>query len=112
VVIPRPMKLQWFHILLALAEGSLHGYGIQRAVLNRTGGNIHLWPATLYRLLGALETEGYIQTTEGPESEAEDQRRQYYALTPAGRERMKSEAEMLARWAQDAFGASAGWEGV
>ena len=63
------MKLQWFHILLALGEGRLHGYGIQRAVLERTDGQMRLWPATLYRLLGILEAEGYIEATEGPEEE-------------------------------------------
>jgi DNA-binding PadR family transcriptional regulator len=112
VAIPSPMKLQWFHILLALSEGSLHGYGIQRAVLERTGGKIHLWPATLYRLLGALEKEDYLQATDGPESEPEDQRRQYYNLTPAGQRRLKNEAEMLAGWAQEAIGMAEGWEGA
>lgn len=106
------MKLQWFHILLALSEGSLHGYGIQRAVLDRTEGSLHLWPATLYRLLGALEAEGYIEATEGPENEPEDQRRQYYSLTLPGRDRLKVEAEWLARWARDAAGIVEGMEGA
>ena len=111
MAIPSPMKLQWFHILLALSEGSLHGYGIQRAVLDRTEGKLRLWPATLYRLLGALEEEGYIQATEGPEDEPEDQRRQYYALTRAGRTRLEHEAAMLADWARAAGAGGEGWEG-
>jgi hypothetical protein len=39
-MIPRPMKPQWFHILLALSDGDLHGFGIQRAVLERTDGHM------------------------------------------------------------------------
>jgi DNA-binding PadR family transcriptional regulator len=61
------MKLQWFHILLALSNESLHGYAIQRSVLDRTAGKLRLWPATLYRLLAALEDEGYIEGTDGPD---------------------------------------------
>ena len=111
MTIPSPMKLQWFHILLALSDGTLHGYGIQRSVLDRTDGRLRLWPATLYRLLGALEREGYIQVTKGPEERREDQRCQYYALTSAGRERLRVEAAMLAEWARAATAGSGGWEG-
>ena len=111
MTIPSPMKLQWFHILLALKEGSLHGYGIQRAVLERTGGSLRLWPATLYRLLGALEEEGYIRGAEGPEDEPPDQRRQYYELTRAGRDRLRNEAAMMADWARSAGIVGRSWEG-
>jgi len=111
VTIPSPMKLPWFHILLALRDGSLHGYGIQRAVLDRTDGSLRLWPATLYRLIGALEEEGYIEATDGPEGKPEDQRRQYYALTQAGRDRLQNEAALLAGWARAAGALEEGWEG-
>ena len=102
MTIPSPMKLQWFHILLALSQGTLHGYGIQRAVLDRTDGKLRLWPATLYRLLGGLEDEGYIVPVEAPAEEPEDQRRLYYGLTDRGRERLQIEAAMLAEWARAA----------
>jgi DNA-binding PadR family transcriptional regulator len=97
-MIPRPMKPQWFHILLALGEGELHGFGIQRAVLRQTDGHLKLWPAMLYRSLGRLEREGLVRKIPPPEGEPEDERRQYYALTRAGRTRLGEEAEMLARW--------------
>ena len=111
MTIPSPMKLQWFHILLSLRDGALHGYGIQRAVLDRTGGQLRLWPATLYRLIGVLEEEGYIETAPVPEDEPEDLRRQYYALTPSGRDRLGNEAAMMADWARAAGVGSGGWEG-
>ena len=43
-----PLKSQWFHIMLALAGGEQHGYGIMQDVLNRTTGKVRLWPPTLY----------------------------------------------------------------
>ncbi len=92
------MKHQWFHILLALAERDLHGFGIQRSVLDRTNGEVRLWPAMLYRSIRTLADEGLIQITDWPEQEPEDERRQYYSLTAAGRARLNEEAELLASW--------------
>ena len=43
-----PLKSHWFHILVSLVEGEQHGYGIMRDVLERSGGRVRLWPATLY----------------------------------------------------------------
>ncbi|HEY4766584.1 MAG TPA: hypothetical protein VIH75_23130, partial [Candidatus Sulfotelmatobacter sp.] len=43
-----PLKAQWFHIMLSLAGGEQHGYGIMNEVLQRTSGKVRLWPATLY----------------------------------------------------------------
>lgn len=103
-MIPRPLKPQWYHILLALAERALHGYGIQRAVLDRTDGEMRLWPAMLYRSLGTLEGEGLIHQVPPPEGEPEDERRQYYAITASGRARLREETEMLARWVDAARG--------
>lgn len=102
MTISSPMKLPWFHILLALSQGSLHGYGIQRAVLDRTDGKLRLWPASLYRLLGTLDEEGLIEAAGAPAEEPDDQRRQYYRLTDRGRERLRAEATMMADWARAA----------
>jgi len=107
-MIPRPIKPQWFQILLALAGGPLHGYGIQRAVLDRTDDAMRLWPAMLYRSLGTLESEGLIEQVDAPTSEPDDERRQYYAITKAGRVRLADEADLLGRWAEAAKEATTG----
>jgi len=99
---PRPLKPQWFQILLALADAKLHGYGIQRAVLNQTDDAMRLWPATLYRSLGALEDEGLIRQVATPPGKPEDERRQYYAITPEGRELLLEETARMARWVEAA----------
>jgi DNA-binding PadR family transcriptional regulator len=95
------MKQQWFHILLALAENDLHGYGIQRAVLERTDGQIRLWPAMLYRSLNTLDEAGLVEKARTPADEKEDERRQYYSLTPQGRARLKEEADLMKSWADE-----------
>ena len=105
MALPSPLKLQWFHILLALREDSLHGYGIQRAVLDATDGAMTLWPAMLYRSLSTLQDAGLISEVPTPEGTSEDERRRYYALTHKGRERLAAEAGQLLRWAHLADGA-------
>jgi DNA-binding PadR family transcriptional regulator len=97
------LKLAYFQILLALSERSLHGYAIQRAVLEQTDDQLTLWPAMLYRSLAKLEAGGLIEQTPAPDDEPDDERRQYYGLTPAGRDCLVDEAARLARWAEAAL---------
>lgn len=105
-MISRPLKQQYFQILLALSGRDLHGYAVQRAVLEQTDEQLRLWPAMLYRSLAKLEEADLIRQAEPPADEPEDERRQYYALTQTGRARLEAEADMLARWAAAARGAA------
>ena len=104
-MISRPLKPQYFQILLALSERDLHGYGIQRAVLDQTDDGLRLWPAMLYRSLAKLEEGGLIARIDAPPDAPDDERRQYYSLTASGRERLAEEADLLARWVAAARGA-------
>ena len=106
-MISRPIKPQWFQILLALSKGDLHGIGIQSQVLRRTDGHMRLWPAMLYRSLDTLEEAGLVQRTHQPAGSPDDQRRQYYTLSSAGRRRLAEEAEVMSRWASEAREAGA-----
>jgi DNA-binding PadR family transcriptional regulator len=100
----RPLKPQWFQILLALSSQDRHGYGIQRAVLDQTDGHMRLWPTMLYRSLAKLEEAGLIAQVPPPKGEVEDERRQYYTLTSPGRGLLMEEADLLARWAAAVHG--------
>ena len=85
-----------FQILLALAEGPLHGLGIAERVESATDGAMALGPGTLYRSLKEMAGEGLIREVDAPERDA-DPRRRYYALTPRGRRVAEEEAVRLER---------------
>lgn len=86
------MKTNWFHILLAVADSPLHGYGIRRDVAERTGGTVKLWPGVLYRSLEALMELGWIREADAPEGAPADARaRRFYTVTPSGLEALGRE---------------------
>jgi len=91
-----PLKAQWFHIMVSLAGGEQHGYGIMQDVLNRTTGKVRLWPATLYGSIKRLiEAELIEESDERPARELDDARRRYYRLTALGRRVLDAECERL-----------------
>ena len=91
-----PLKPHWFHVLLSLADGDQHGYGIMQEVLERTGGKVRLWPATLYGTLKRLIDEDLIEQSEWrPSAEVDDARRRYYRLTKFGRRVLAAESQRI-----------------
>ncbi len=91
-----PLKSNWFHILLSLVGGEQHGYGIMQEVLERSGGKVRLWPATLYGSLKRLIEQGLIvESGERPAPEFDDARRRYYKLTPLGEQVLDLESQRL-----------------
>ena len=80
-----PLRTNWFHVLLCLADGEQHGYGIMQEVLERTDGKVRLWPATLYGTLRRLLDEDLIEECDRrPVRVTDDMRRRYYRLTSFG----------------------------
>lgn len=90
------LKPPVFHILLALTDGELHGLGIADWLERATDRAIELGPGTLYRSLKEMVEQDLIRETGAPEADA-DPRRKYYAITPAGRNRVAAEAARLER---------------
>jgi DNA-binding PadR family transcriptional regulator len=90
-----PLKPAWFHILLALGDGAQHGYAIRARAEERSGGTARLWPATLYGSIHQMVEEGFIEALEGEADPDDDARRQYYRLTPLGRDVLRAEASRL-----------------
>jgi DNA-binding PadR family transcriptional regulator len=91
-----PLKTQWFQIMLSLAGGEQHGYGIMNEVLQRTAGKVRLWPATLYGSIKRLiEAELIEESDQRPAPELDDARRRYYRLTALGRRVLDAECERL-----------------
>ena len=83
------------HILLALAPGERHGYGILKDVLEQTGGEVRLGPGTLYGTLQRLMALDWVQETGGRAADAAAERRRYYRLTRLGRRALEAEVERM-----------------
>ena len=99
------MTTRTFQILLALAEGPLHGYGIRQRVEERTEGEVRLGSGTLYEGVHRLLERGAVREVEPPDHEPASggPPRRYYALTDEGREALRAELrrmEAVVRWAR------------
>ncbi len=93
-----PLRPSVFHILLALADGDLHGYGIMQEVAEHTAGQIKLGPGTLYGSIKRLLGDGLIvEADERPDPSLDDERRRYYRLTDFGQKVLKAEAGRISR---------------
>ncbi len=91
-----PIKSNWFHILVSLADGEKHGYANMQEVFERSGGKVRLWPATLYGSLKRLIENGLIRESgERRARELDDARRRYYKLTALGGKVLDLESERL-----------------
>ncbi|MEA2262290.1 MAG: hypothetical protein QOH35_1562 [Acidobacteriaceae bacterium] len=96
-----PLSSATLHILLALAGGNLHGYGIIKEVTRNSDGHYRLGPGTLYDNLKKLMDAGLVAdaaTTSSskrkPVSSKEDDRR-FYTLTKDGKNALAAEVDRL-----------------
>jgi len=92
-----PLTPAVFNILLALADGEKHGYGIMQEVEANTNGQVLMGPGTLYgSIKRMLQADLIEESDERADPDMDDQRRRYYKLTDLGRRTLKMEAERLA----------------
>ena len=93
-----PLPPATFHILLSLAEEDRHGYAILQEVETRTGGEVSLSVATLYRSIHRMLEEGLVvESRDRPPAELDDERRRYYRITPLGTAVARAEARRLSQ---------------
>lgn len=92
-----PLTPAVFNILLALADGEKHGYGIMLEVETNTKGQVLMGPGTLYgSIKRMLQADLIAESDERADPDMDDQRRRYYKLTALGRRTLRMEAERLA----------------
>ena len=96
-----PLSSATLHILLALAGGNLHGYGIIKEVARNSDGHYRLGPGTLYDNLKKLMDAGLVadaatssSSKRKPVSSKEDDRR-FYTLTKDGKNALAAEVDRL-----------------
>ncbi len=88
-----PLTHVAYHVLLALADQSRHGYGIIKHVEEKTNGRLELEAGTLYAAIKRLRNDGLIAEAKAPPGK--DSRRRYYGLTPFGGLVLKAESLRL-----------------
>ncbi len=87
----RPIE---FQILLSLAREERHGYAIIQDIAARSGEVVET--GTLYRALQRLTEADHLRpVAQRRPSPGDDERRQYYAITPLGRQAAVAEARRL-----------------
>ena len=90
-----PLRRAEFHILLSLAAGERHGYGIIQDIASRSETAV---PdvGTMYRALARMMESGLIEAAERrPERDIGDERRNYYRITSTGLRVARAEARRL-----------------
>jgi DNA-binding PadR family transcriptional regulator len=89
-----PLSPASLHILLALAGGELHGYGIMLEAARQSQGQYKLGPGTLYDNLRKLLAQNIVEERRKAGSD-DDPRRRYYRLTGLGRRVLAAEVSRL-----------------
>lgn len=86
-----------FHLLLALADGPLHGYALADAIAAESNGTLVPRAGSLYRVIARLETAGLVDETDPPADVPPHpgRERRYYTLTRAGRAALAAEAKRM-----------------
>jgi DNA-binding PadR family transcriptional regulator len=79
-------------ILAVLSDGASHGYGIIKAVEERSEHDVLLDPANLYRCLRRMSADGWIDEVE---SRTDNDRRRTYRITARGRAILRNEVQRL-----------------
>jgi DNA-binding PadR family transcriptional regulator len=88
-----PLPETVFHVLVALAGGERHGYGIMQEVASLTNGRMRLSPGTLYGAIPRMLAQGLVE--EVRTKAAVDDRRRTYRITPFGRRVAVAETSRL-----------------
>ena len=87
-----PLAPRDFLVLAVLADGPQHGYGIIKAVEERSSQDVLLDPANLYRSLRRMQAGGWIEETRRAGA---DDRRRTFRITSRGRAILTSEVNRL-----------------
>jgi DNA-binding PadR family transcriptional regulator len=95
-----PLSAATLHILLALAGGNLHGYGIIKEVARNSDGHYRLGPGTLYDNLKKLISAGLVADVPTSSStrkaaSAKDDDRRFFTLTREGKDALAKEVDRL-----------------
>ena len=92
-----PLSPSAFHILLAVANGPLHGYAVMQHL---TEAQLKVGPGTIYGALHRMQEAGWVEHAGAEKGGGPLKQRRRYGLTAAGREILQQEARRVV-WAAD-----------
>ena len=95
-----PLSESYYYILLCLAKGANHGYGIMQMTEKLSGGDVTIGSGTMYGATSNMMKKGWIR--EIMSDEPGQERRRLYQLTDAGREVLRQEISRLRRMLENA----------
>jgi DNA-binding PadR family transcriptional regulator len=96
-----PLSSATLQILLALAGGNLHGYGIMKEVARNSDGHYRLGPGTLYDNLKKLMDAGLVSdappspSSKRKSASTKEDDRRFYTLTKEGKDALAAEVDRL-----------------
>ena len=91
-----PLAPTDFQVLLLLAAGPLHPYGISKAVDENPEHGVELGIGSLYRMLNRMMSSGLVEEADGADAdEGPAGRRRVFRITPFGRRVARAEARRL-----------------
>ncbi len=91
-----PLSPTDFQVLLVLARGAAHGYGIMKEVEESSGGRVRIELGSLYRLIARLLATGMIEEASGAIHPAHaGKKRRTYEITTLGLAVARAEAERM-----------------
>lgn len=88
-------------ILKGLNWGPRHGYAVAQWIHERTRDELQIEEGALYTALHRMERRGWVAAEWGVSDN--NRRAKYYHLTPAGRRKLRDEAERWTRYAAAVF---------
>jgi DNA-binding PadR family transcriptional regulator len=90
------MKNDVLLILLALADGPLHGYAIMQRVEAESNGAVVPQAGALYRTLRNMLEDGLVEEVDNPEPARDGKVRRVYRISRRGRAVAQAEVDRLA----------------
>lgn len=91
-----PLTPAVFHILFALSNGDMHGYGIMKQVNADSERRVSMGAGTLYGSLKRMLDAGLVKESDKRlDPELDDERRIYYAITGLGKKALAAEIDRL-----------------
>ena len=90
------MKPHWFYILLSVSSSPRYGTAIQDDVRELSGGDVRLWPATLYGSLEELAAQQWLEEVADDERPVGiSGRERFHRLTRIGRDALQDEVTRM-----------------